>query len=63
MKRFHPPCALAIVGLLLSAFAAKAHAIEADALYFGGPIVTVDDTQPIAEAIAVKGGRIAPEFR
>lgn len=30
----------------------------ADALYQGGPIVTVDDDQPMAEALAVKDGRI-----
>jgi predicted amidohydrolase YtcJ len=34
-------------------------AVEAaDALYFGGPIVTVDDATPSAEAIAVRNGRI-----
>lgn len=30
-----------------------------DAIYFGGDIVTVDDARPIAEAVAVKDGRIA----
>ena len=30
----------------------------ADALYFGGPIVTVDDALPSAEAVAVREGRI-----
>jgi len=30
----------------------------ADAIYAGGPIITVDDAQPSAEAVAVKGGRI-----
>ena len=30
----------------------------ADTLYRGGPIVTVDDDQPLAEALALKDGRI-----
>jgi len=30
----------------------------ADTIYFGGPIVTVNDAQPTAEAVAVKDGRI-----
>lgn len=31
---------------------------EADAIWFGGPIVTIDDRRPSAEAVAVRGGRI-----
>lgn len=30
----------------------------ADRIYSGGPIITIDDDQPIAEAVAVKDGRI-----
>ncbi len=30
----------------------------ADVLYVGGDIVTIDDAQPVAEALAVQGGRI-----
>lgn len=30
----------------------------ADAIYFGGPIITIDDAQPNAEAVAVKDGKI-----
>jgi predicted amidohydrolase YtcJ len=30
----------------------------ADALYFGGPVLTMDDSRPRAEAVAVKDGRI-----
>ncbi|MFI9505659.1 amidohydrolase [Nocardia sp. NPDC052566] len=30
-----------------------------DTIYFGGEIVTVDDARPSAEAVAVRGGRIA----
>lgn len=31
---------------------------QAEAIYAGGPIVTVNDAQPTAEAVAVRGGRI-----
>ena len=30
----------------------------ADTIYSGGPILTINDAQPTAEAVAVKGGRI-----
>ena len=33
-------------------------AVAADVIYFGGDIVTVNDTQPSVEALAVKDGRI-----
>ncbi|AXC12753.1 hypothetical protein ACPOL_3468 [Acidisarcina polymorpha] len=33
-------------------------AAAADAIYFGGPIITVNDAQPSAEAIAIKDGKI-----
>lgn len=45
------------VALVLVA-ASPAMAADADAIYFGGPIVTVNDRQPTAEAVAVKGGKI-----
>jgi hypothetical protein len=31
---------------------------SAEAIYFGGPILTMHDAQPSAEAVAVRGGRI-----
>ncbi len=31
---------------------------EADTIYQGGPIITIDDRRPFAEAVAVQGGRI-----
>jgi predicted amidohydrolase YtcJ len=34
-------------------------AANADAIYFGGPIITVNDKAPMAEAIAIKDGKIA----
>lgn len=38
---------------------APAHAQQfADRIYFGGPIITIDDNAPRAEAVAVKDGRI-----
>ncbi len=48
---------LAAVALALP-IASPASAANADAIYFGGPIVTVNDKQPTAEAVAVKGGKI-----
>src|SRR5271165_5837177 len=33
-------------------------AMRADTIYFGGPIITVNDGQPTAEAVAVKDGKI-----
>jgi hypothetical protein len=33
-------------------------ATEGDTLYVGGPIVTIDDRRPTAEAVLVRGGRI-----
>lgn len=32
--------------------------MTADRIYFGGPIVTVDDSRPVVEALAVGGGNI-----
>jgi hypothetical protein len=43
----------ALCGLSLAAFAQTA-----DTIYHGGPIVTVNDAQPSAEALAVKDGKI-----
>lgn len=45
--------------LLLGLVAGPAQSAEmADAIYLGGPIVTVDDKNPNVEAVAVKGGKI-----
>lgn len=46
--------ALLPIGLLMPACRAQA----ADTIYTGGDIVTVNDRQPAAEALAVKDGRI-----
>lgn len=37
---------------------ALAIAANADSIYFGGTIITVNDKAPSAEAVAVKGGKI-----
>jgi hypothetical protein len=47
-------CAAAIALLAAS----PAMAAPADAIWFGGPIVTRDDAHPTAEAVAVQGGKI-----
>lgn len=52
-------CALAVLGLLA---ATGCHAVDpgvaADAIYTGGPIVTINDAQPNVEALAVKDGKV-----
>lgn len=49
-----------VMSLIVAVAAAtSAHAVEtADAIYFGGPIVTMDDAHPSAEAVAVRDGKI-----
>jgi predicted amidohydrolase YtcJ len=47
-----------LIATLLAGTAAPALAADADAIWFGGPIITVDDATPRAEAVAIKGGRI-----
>jgi predicted amidohydrolase YtcJ len=49
---------LALLGACSKAPAVVADRDAADTLYFGGDIVTVNDAQPGAEALAVKEGRI-----
>jgi predicted amidohydrolase YtcJ len=56
-------CLTAIVGCdrnepVAQSSAVPAVAIAADTIYFGGDIVTVNDAQPDAEALAVKEGKI-----
>ena len=46
---------IASCGLLPGGIAAQE---VADTIYTGGPILTIDDTRPTAEAVAVKDGRI-----
>jgi len=50
--------ALALLTLILSACEPSPELAAADKIYFGGPIVTVDDAQPSAEAVAVREGQI-----
>ena len=46
-----------LAGFAISTSAATAQEI-ADTIYSGGPILTINDAQPTAEAVAVKDGRI-----
>ena len=48
-----------ILALSVLAALTATSANAADTLYSGGPIVTVDDRNPDAEAIVVRDGRIA----
>lgn len=47
-----------VVAAALAASASAAWARDADTIYFGGPIITIDDAAPTAEAVAVKAGKI-----
>ncbi|MCA1305005.1 amidohydrolase [Nitratireductor aquimarinus] len=49
--------ALLLAGTVFAGGAASAQEI-ADTIYSGGPILTINDAQPTAEAVAVKDGRI-----
>ena len=54
--------ALVVVGMAMLAGCSKTAApvavTGADSIYFGGNIITINDAQPSAEAIAVKDGKI-----
>jgi predicted amidohydrolase YtcJ len=54
---FHGTKAACLAATLLTANASAAQDI-ADTIYTGGPILTIDDTMPRAEAVATKDGRI-----
>lgn len=54
MKNACLPAVLALSMLPCAAFAQDV----ADTIYSGGPILTIDDSAPVAEAVAVKDGRI-----
>jgi len=45
-------------GLVALCWMLSVHAEVADTIYYNGPVVTVDDNLPLAEAVAVKDGRI-----
>lgn len=47
-----------ILALCVGCSSSPDAANTADVIYFGGPIVTVNDAQPTAEAVAVKDGKI-----
>ena len=52
-----PTCIRLLLFLALSVTSACAQDV-ADTIYTGGPILTIDDGQPTAEAVAVRDGRI-----
>jgi predicted amidohydrolase YtcJ len=58
MKLSHCLPALALATTCLFTGIAKGQVIAADTIYSGGDIVTINDKQPSAEALAVKGGKI-----
>lgn len=55
---------IAVAGVVLASACARRDSAQeplaaADSIYYGGPIITVNDAQPTAEAVAVVAGRIA----
>src|SRR5262245_12862981 len=56
--RFNGGWARAIAVAAVLAWACAAQAQRADTIFSGGSIVTIDDNQPTAEALAVKDGKI-----
>lgn len=58
MKPSHYAPAFALAAAFLLTGIGKAQVDAADTIYTGGEIVTVNDKQPSAEALAVKGGKI-----
>jgi predicted amidohydrolase YtcJ len=55
MKRWSSTLSSAVILLVVNVHASAA---DADAIYFGGPIVTIDVKNPSAEAVAVRDGQI-----
>ena len=47
-----------LVAGLISACTPKTSESVADSIYTGGNIITINDTQPSAESVAVKDGKI-----
>ncbi len=58
MKRISISSLVILCGLSVGCNTVPEPAATADAIYFGGPIVTVNDAQPNAEAVAIKDGKI-----
>jgi len=47
-----------LLGFAVGCHSGPPASATADAIYFGGPIVTVNPAQPSAEAVAIKDGKI-----
>ncbi len=58
MKKHFLSALVLILGAGLGCNSGPDAASTADAIYYGGDIVTVNDAQPNAEALAVKDGKI-----
>jgi predicted amidohydrolase YtcJ len=56
MRTIHNHC-LAVLGLLALAGCDQSQT-TADTVYLGGPVITMNDAEPLAQAVAVKDGRI-----
>jgi predicted amidohydrolase YtcJ len=58
MKRLFLSALVVMLGAGLGCNRGPDASSTADAIYFGGPIITVSDAQPNAEAVAIKDGKI-----
>jgi predicted amidohydrolase YtcJ len=58
MKRLFLSALVVMLGAGLGCNSGPDASSTADAIYFGGPIITVNDAQPNAEAVAIKDGKI-----
>jgi predicted amidohydrolase YtcJ len=58
MKRLFLSALVLILGTGVGCNSGPDASSTADAIYFGGPIITVNDAQPHAEAVAIKDGKI-----
>jgi predicted amidohydrolase YtcJ len=58
MHFFRPLLVVCALALLASGCSSSGPAVSADVIYVGGPIVTLNDAQADAEALAVKDGTI-----
>ena len=47
-----------LLGFLTLLGGIQASAQQADTIYYGGPIITIDDRRPTAGAVGIKDGRI-----
>ena len=58
MRKSYTGTIAGILGLLAFGCAEKPPLVSADSIYFNGNVITLDSTESVAEAIAIKKGKI-----